>query len=218
MAIQLNYTYRESAQQAFVQASGETKVLPAVDDTAGGFSSARAVNAKLQVAGFSTVSFRDDVSDAVDTCADDESRGDRSEGRLFIFYNGDFAVPRISSYFINSSAYLPSFVLLSEVNATIWQIDVNGDVISTDTYPLLFEPDEDDVLHYFTYAYDINNQGIAVGEGLTGDRITITRPNTSGRTESERVATVFRDAETIELLLAKKISLAKLSQLMTKIG
>ena len=96
--------------------------------------------------------------------------------------------------------YLPSFVLLSEVNATIWQIDVNGDVISTDTYPLLFEPDEDDTLHYFTYAYDINNQGIAVGEGLTGDRITITRPNSSGRTESERVATVFRDGETIELL------------------
>ena len=32
----LNYTYPESAQQAFVQASGETKVLPAVDDTVGG--------------------------------------------------------------------------------------------------------------------------------------------------------------------------------------
>ena len=198
----LNYTYPESAQQAFVQASGETKVLPAVDDTVGGFSSARAINANLQVAGFSTVSFRDDVADAVETCTDDESRGDTSEGRcLFTIYNGDFAVPRISSYFINSSTnYLPSFVLLSEVNATIWQIDVNGDVISTDTYPLLFEPDEDDTRHYFTYAYDINNQGIAVGEGLTGDRITITRPNTSGRTESERVATVFRDGETIELL------------------
>ena len=52
----LNYTYPESAQQAFVQASGETKVLPAVDDTVGGFSSARAINANLQVAGFSTVS------------------------------------------------------------------------------------------------------------------------------------------------------------------
>ena len=198
----VNYTYPESAQQAFVQASGETKVLPAVDTTAGGFSSARAINANLQVAGFSTVSFRDDVADAVETCADEETRGDRSEGRcLYTVYNGEFAVPRISSYFINStSAYLPSFVLLSEVNATIWQIDVNGDVISTETYPLLFEPDEDNTLHHFTYAYDINNQGIAVGEGLTGNRISITRPNSSGRTESERVATVFRDGETIELL------------------
>ncbi|MBT3137209.1 DUF3466 family protein [Alteromonas sp. ALT199] len=198
----INYTYSESAQQGFVQASGETKVLPAVDTTAGGFSSARAINSNLQVAGFSTVSFLDDVDDAIETCADDELRGDQSESRcLFTVYNGDFAVPRISSYYINTSTnYLPGFVLLSEVNATIWQVDVNGDVISTDTYPLLFEPDEDDTSHYFTYAYDINNQGIAVGEGLTGDRISITRPNQSGLTESERVATVFRDGETIELL------------------
>lgn len=198
----INYTYPESAQQGFVQASGVTKVLPAVDTKAGGFSSARAVNENLQVAGFSTVSFREDVDEALETCTDEEQRGDQSEGRcLFTVYNGDFSVPRISSYFINTSSnYLPGFVLLSEVNATIWQMDVNGDVISTETYPLLFEPDEDDERHYFTYAYDINNQGIAVGEGLTGDRITITRPNQSGLSESERVATVFRDGETIELL------------------
>ena len=198
----INYTYPESAQQGFVQTSGATKALPAVDTTAGGFSSARAINSNLQVAGFSTVSFQDSVDEAIESCADAELRGDQSEGRcLFTVYNGDFSVPRISSYYLNTSTnYLPGFVLLSEVNATIWQIDVNGDVISTDTYPLLFEPDEDDSAHYFTYAYDINNQGIAVGEGLTGDRITITRPNQSGLTESERVATVFRDGETIELL------------------
>ena len=59
---------------------------------------------------------------------------------------------------------------------------------------------KDSTTHYFTYAYDINNQGIAVGEGLTGDTVTITRPNSSGLTESERVATVFRDGETVELL------------------
>lgn len=201
----INYTYAESAQQGFIQASGVSKALPAVDTTAGGFSSARAINANLQVAGFSTVSFQDQVDEAIETCADDELRGDQSEGRcLFTIYNGDFAVPRISSYFVNANSslrtFFPGFVQLSEVNATIWQVDVNGDVISTDTYPLLFEPDEDDTAHYFTYAYDINDQGIAVGEGLTGDRVTINRPNQSGLTESERVATVFRDGETIELL------------------
>ncbi|WP_334020675.1 DUF3466 family protein [Alteromonas sp. S015] len=198
----LNYTYPESAEQGFVQVSGETKILQAIDTTAGGFSSARSINANLQVAGFSTVSFREEVTELVEACADDEQRADIPEGRcLFSIYSGDFAVPRISSGFINSSAdFLPTFVLLSEVNATIWQLDVNGDVISTDTYPLLFEPEEDDEQHYYTYAYDINSQGIAVGEGLTGERITITRPNSSGRTESERVATVFRDGETIELL------------------
>jgi len=198
----INYTYSELPQQAFVQTTSGTKIIPAVDDTLGGFSSARAVNQNLQVAGFSTVSFLDTVDEAVETCEDDETRGDLPEGRCFYsIYGGDFNVPRISSYFVtNSTNYLPAFVLSSEVNATIWQLDVNGDVISTDTFPLLFTPEEDDTSHYFSYAYDINEQGIAVGEALTGDAVTITRPNSSGLNESERVATVFRDGETEELL------------------
>jgi len=199
----INYTYSELPQQAFVQtSSGSSKVIPAVDDTLGGFSSARAVNQNLQVAGFSTVSFLDTVDEAVETCEDDETRGDLPEGRCyFSIYGGEFNVPRISSYFVtNSTSFLSGFILSSEVNATIWQLDVNGDVISTDTFPLLFTPEEDDTSHYFSYAYDINEQGIAVGEALTGDAVTITRPNSSGLNESERVATVYRDGETQELL------------------
>ena len=199
----INYTYPESAQQAFIQtSSGGTKILPPVDDTIGGFASARAINNDLQVAGFSTVSFLDSVDDAIEACEEEETRGDISEGYcLYKIYNSFFSVPRISSYYVtNSLSYASSFILSSELNATIWQVDVNGDVISTDTFPLLFTPEEDDSSHYFTLAYDINNQGIAVGEGLTGETVTITRPNSSGYTESERVATVFRDGETIELL------------------
>ena len=198
----INYTYPETTQQAFVQSSNNTSILTPVDDTLGGFASARAINSNLQVAGFSTVSFLDTVDDAIEICEDDELRGDIPEGRCYYnIYAGDFNVPRISSYFVtNSTSFMSSFILASEVNATIWQIDVNGDIISTDTFPLLFDPDEDSTTHYFTYAYDINNQGIAVGEGLTGDTVTITRPNSSGLTESERVATVFRDGETVELL------------------
>jgi hypothetical protein len=198
----VNYTYPESSQQAFVQVSGETKVLPPVDDTLGGFASARAINNNLQVAGFSTVSFQTAVDEAVARCDDDESRGDISIGRcLFNLYTGSFTAPRISSYFLNTqNSTAPAFVNLSEVNATIWQLDVNGDVIDTQTYPLLEEPAEDNTFYLYTYAFDINEQGIAVGESTTGDFVAITRPNSSARAESERVATVFRDGETIELL------------------
>ena len=198
----IKYTYPESSQQAFVQVSGETKVLPPVDDTLGGFASARAINNNLQVAGFSTVSFQTSVDEARERCDDDEERGDISIGRcLFNLYTGDFTAPRITSPFINTQvATAPAFVNLSEVNATIWQLNVNGDVISTQTYPLLEEPAEDNTFYLYTYAFDINNQGIAVGESLTGEFVAITRPNQSRRAESERVATVFRDGETVELL------------------
>lgn len=92
-------------------------------------------------------------------CIDDEFCGDIFEGCcLFIIYNGDFVVLCIFSYFINLFInYLLSFVLLFEVNVIIWQIDVNGDVISIDIYLLLFEFDEDDICYYFMYVYDINN-------------------------------------------------------------
>lgn len=198
----INYTYAELTQQAFVQSSGVTKILPPVDDTLGGFGSARAINGNLQVAGFSSVDFTDGVDDAIEDCEEEETRGDISEGRCYYnIYDGSFQIPRISSYFTSGSiASLSGFIYASEVNATIWQIDVNGDVISTDTFPLLFTPEADDTAHYFSYAYDINNDGIAVGEALTGDTIVITRPNSSGLTESERVATVFLDGETLELL------------------
>jgi len=197
----INYTYPESSQQAFVQVSGETKVLPPVDDTLGGFGSARAINNNLQVAGFSTVSFQTAVDDAVGRCDDDEERGDISVDRcLFNLYTGEFTAPRVSTYFLTTqNTTVPAFVSLSEVNATIWQLDVNGDVIDTQTYPLVEEPAEDNTFYLYTYAFDINEQGIAVGESLTGDFVAITRPNSSARAESERVATVFRDGETIEL-------------------
>ena len=196
----INYTYPESSQQAFVQVSGISKVLPPVDTTLGGFASARAINDNLQVAGFSTVSFADSVAEAAVACSDEESRGDVPESRcLYGLYLGDFTVPRVDTFFRNN-ANMPSFVLASEVNATIWQLDVNGDVISTETYPLLFTPEEDDASHYFTYAYDINSQGIAVGEALTGDAALLARPGSSTNAESERVAVVFRDGETTEML------------------
>jgi hypothetical protein len=196
----INYTYPESSQQAFVQVNGVTNILPPVDATVGGFASARAINDNLQVAGFSTVSFLDSVGEAADECANEETRGDIPESRcLYGLYLGDFTVPRVDGFFRNN-ANLPAFVLASEVNATIWQLDVNGSVISTETFPLLFTPEEDDTSHYFTYAYDINNQGIAVGEALTGDPINIARPGSSTIAESERVAVVFRDGETSEML------------------
>lgn len=197
-----NFTYAESAEQAFIQVSGQTKILPPVDDTIGGFGSARAINTNLEVAGFSTVSFNDTVHEAVEACGDDEERGDLPEGRcLQSIYAGSFSVPRISSAFVNTTSdFISAYLRFSEINATIWQVDVNGDVISQETYPLLEEPEEDDTQHYYTLAYDINDQGIAVGEALTGERVRVSRPNRPGVLESERVATVFRDGETIELL------------------
>ncbi|MCU7554159.1 DUF3466 family protein [Alteromonas sp. ASW11-19] len=179
----INYTFTELDDQAFVQVNGTTKRLPPVNDLLGGKSHAFAINQNLQVAGYGSVSFPASVQSSIETCDDEETRGDRP---LELCY---FAVRSGSGF--SSAVNLPH----------IWQLDANGDVISTETFPLLFEPEEDDENGYYARAYDINNQGVAVGTALTGEGIAITRPGSQrAQLELEKVAVAYDDGATTELL------------------
>lgn len=189
--VDVTYTYNEMSQQAFVEVGGVSKRLAPTDTTLGGISEAFAVNSNLQVAGYGTVSFLQESTDSVTAlperiaaCDDEETRGDIP---LEICYRN---IRSNNSYFLYQSQML----------AHIWQLDANGNVLSTTTYPLVFTPEEDDILHYFTYAYDINNNGVAVGESLTGETPVITRPESNAVRESGRVATIFENGETVEFL------------------
>lgn len=181
----INFTYRTSNRQAFVEVNGETKRLAPANDLLGGEGHAYAVNNNLQVAGYGTVSFDDSVMDLIEECEDPEVRGDIPVG------------------FCKSNIYnSPSdFLQGSETNATVWQLDADGDVISLETFPLLFTPEPEDNTPYFTRAYGINNQGVAVGESLTGDIVEVRRPGaTVPADEFGRTATVFRNGQTEEIL------------------
>lgn len=191
---ELTYTYSEMGQQAFVQVDGVTKRLAPVDTTLNGISEAFAVNQNLQVAGYGTSSFLQStsvsgyttVAEKIAACDDDETRGDIP---LEICYRN-----------IRLQSGLNGYYLQSTMLAHVWQLDASGNVISTTTYPLVFTPAEDDELHYFTRAFDINNNGVAVGESLTGETPVITRPESNALRESGRVATIFENGETVEFL------------------
>ncbi len=180
----INYTFTDLDDQAFVQVNGSTKPLPPTNTLLGGKSHAYAINQNLQVAGYGSVSFPASVQASIDTCDDEETRGDRP---LEVCY---FAVRSGSGF--NSAVNLPH----------IWQLDANGDVISTETFPLLFEPEEDDDTGYYARAYDINNLGVAVGTALTGEAIVINPPGTNSRPQARlgKVAVVYDDGATTELL------------------
>ena len=177
------YTYSDMGQQAFVEVNGETKRLAPSDTLLGGNSHAYAINQNLQVAGFGSVSYSEELQPEIDDCYDDEERGDQPV---------ENCLRRVKA----TRAFL--FPVL---NTHIWQLDSAGDVISTQVYPLLFEPEEDDDAGYYTRAYDINNQGIAVGDATTGERVRVQRPNSTGSSsEDEVVAVSFFDGETNEFL------------------
>ena len=56
-----------------------------------------------------------------------------------------------------------------EINAAVWQIDANANVVSKTSYPIAFEPDSGDNSVYRTVATGINDAGIAVGYGHMPD-------------------------------------------------
>jgi uncharacterized membrane protein len=130
--------------RGFVEVNGQTKSLMPVDDTLSGRSETKAINQNLQVVGSSSVMASDSIRTLIDDC-NDESITIPLEVCLYQ------ARPRASEQFTR--------------RATVWQLDAQGDTISTQTYGLSFVPAEDDIRNYFNEALDINNQGLAVGVG-----------------------------------------------------
>lgn len=177
------YTYSDMVQQAFVQVNGETKRLAPTDTLLGGTSHAYAINQNLQVAGYGSASYSENLQPLIDDCYDDEERADEPV---------EYCLRRVKA---------TRNFLFPILNTHIWQLDAAGEVISTQVYPLLFEPEEDDDVGYFTRAFDINAQGIAVGDAATGERVRVQRPNSTGASnEDEVVAVTFFDGETTEFL------------------
>ncbi|WP_414827474.1 DUF3466 family protein [Alteromonas sp. H39] len=177
------YTYSDMGQQAFAQVNGETIRLAPINTLLGGSSHAYAINQNLQVVGYGSADFSEDLQPLIDDCYDDEERGDQPV---------EFCLRRVKA---------TQDFLFPVRYAHIWQLDASGEVISTDTYPLIFEPEEDDDSGYYTRAFDINSQGIAVGDAATGERVRVQRPGSVGSSnEDESVAVTFFEGETTEFL------------------
>jgi len=130
--------------RGFVQVNGETKSLMPIDDTLSGRSEAKAINQNLQVAGSSSVVASDTLLTAIETCSEPTA-----------------TVPTEICLYDTRSRLRDQYIR----RATIWQLDAQGETISTQSYDLSFTPDDDDIRNYFNEAVDINNQGLAIGSG-----------------------------------------------------
>ncbi|QPG07055.1 DUF3466 family protein [Salinimonas marina] len=171
------YVLSEGPIQAFAQINGQSIRLPSPDDTLNGYATAYAINENFQVAGYSTTGFLDSRLEDIAQCMDDETRGEQIIEKCLqevLYVSG-----RTSTGFPLRDA--------SQIRPTIWQLDASGNIVSTTTFPMLFEPDENQLnANYAGYAQAINNNGVAVGRTVTSER--------------ETVAVSFVDGQTIEML------------------
>ena len=188
-------------QTAFVQVNGETKLLPAEDETLGGLSEAFAINNSLQVVGNSAVDYISAIDDAVENCEDPEFLGDIPEAyckrNIRVDASGDSTSYGFRLPDVGDTSFPGSYA-----RATIWQLDANGNVISSETFPPVLEPEAEDESPYWSLANDINDQGIAVGASSIDERQNVRRPSSSSYYNYERtnVAVSYADGETTEML------------------
>ncbi|WP_100641440.1 DUF3466 family protein [Alteromonas facilis] len=185
----ITYVLNEHINRAFADVNGQTTPLLSVETRLGGYSEAVAINNNMQVVGFGATSLADSSVEFVDSCADDESRG-------------DLPVELCLRNLRESGGGLADVLRrTAQTRPHIWQLDASGQVVDVTTYGLVFEPDADDSFSYTSRAFDINDAGMAVGSSMTGDGVTITRPGASfGQVEAELVAVTYSNGAVTELL------------------
>ncbi|MDP5132416.1 MAG: DUF3466 family protein [Paraglaciecola sp.] len=147
------YVLNDFYRRAFAQVNDNVVALLPPDVTAGGLSEAFDINNNNQVVGTGTTAISSTTfQTSVDNCLDDDERGDIP------------AESCLRALSISLSANPGSF---AQRRGLIWQLDAQGNVVSTKTLGLLDTPADDDVRTFSGSAVAINDNGIAVGEVST---------------------------------------------------
>ncbi|MCW8108443.1 DUF3466 family protein [Alteromonas ponticola] len=183
----IRYTINDIYRRAFVQVGSQTVALLPKDTLVNGISEAFAVNRNFQVGGYGTTRFSPAIRESAATCTDDGERGDVA--KEFCLYS-----------LINSRSYQQN----SSKRATIWQLNASGEVLSSEIFPLPFEPTTEKFA-WENRILDINNNGLAVGWSHTGETVNFLKPGAQFRnTEVETQAAYFENGETIFFLTDEK--------------
>jgi len=140
----VTYVVNNHGNRGFVQVGDTVSPLMPSDTTLGGISQANAINGNLQVAGYASIATSESILSSKATCDDPDTRG-------------DIAIEACYYSIINS------MTASTTRRATIWQLDNAGNTISMQSYGLTFEPDTDETIVFSSEAFDINDEGQAVG-------------------------------------------------------
>ena len=145
--------------RAFAQVNGNIVELLPPETIAGGLSDAFDINVNNQVVGYGTTDFvTESFKTSVEGCSDDTVRGD---------------IP-LEACLRNFNISLSKNVeQIAHRRGLIWQLDDQGNVISTKQLGLLLTPADDDNRIYSSRAVAINDNGIAVGESPALYRDTV---------------------------------------------
>lgn len=165
------YTERAFTSKAIWSDGTITKSYPAPEQAyLGGESAFLDINETNLAVGYASVAvapasqaFADDCQARLDDGTATRSLYTCMWQRWFNLSNA--TASNIQSFY--SRASVPSNQSIYDMRATVWQLDANGGVISSEQYGTLMERAEEDDSDFSSYAVAVNNNGIAVGQSWT---------------------------------------------------
>lgn len=165
----LNYAQREFTSRGIWHDGVNTVLIEPVEQAVlGGEAALFDINDTNMAAGFMSVAVNPRGQERIDECAELEGDTTANITAYNCTWNAWHSFQREPA--ANLSSYSGSVLKngsIYDMQATIWQLDAQGAVISYETYPALMERVEDDTQEMSSYAYAINNNGIAVGQSWT---------------------------------------------------
>lgn len=182
----IEYTYTNSDDEEITQTfyvrdyitrgvwnrSGTTTLVePSETSVLGGESAIMDVNDSGLAAGYASVALSPFAEERIDACSSDDpdaivTRPDEVcvYGVWLELYNQ--RATNIAPSFFSRSNYAARRSIY-DIRGHLWQLDNNGDVISTTELGTLMPRNEEDSRDFSSYAFAVNNNGIAAGQSWT---------------------------------------------------
>ena len=190
--ITTSFAQRDFTSRAlWFDGSGYKLIAPPETQILGGESALFDINEQNLAVGFASVSVTPRSATRIEECLELEGEASAPETPYNCVWRAWHAAQQAPAANMGSFAgVLYTNGSIYNVQATTWQLDANGEVLGATHYPPLMERMEEDEDELSTYAYAVNNNGVAVGQSWTywGDE-----PEAIGRI---KMPAIFIDGET----------------------
>jgi len=148
-----------------------TTIEPPETAELGGESAILDINESGLAAGYASTAVSPFAQERIDTCSEEDADNPATEPAQVCIHKAWFdlytqTASNIAPSFFSRSEYLARRSIY-DIRGYLWQLDSNGEVISSTELGTLTERREDDNKDFSSYAFAVNNNGIAVGQSWT---------------------------------------------------
>ncbi|MGQ4275902.1 DUF3466 family protein [Pseudidiomarina sp. E22-M8] len=188
---------RDFTRQAMWSDGNQTKTYPAPEQAyLGGESAMMDINEQNVAVGFVSTALSPNAVVLAEQCETAVAEGNAIRSVYGCMWQRWFSLRNATASnlqnFYNRTS-IASNQSIYDMRASVWQLDANGEVINVDYYPPLTERADDDGSDFSSYAFAVNNNGIAVGQSWT---------YYEGIAEAGRrikMPAIFKDGETLPI-------------------